>query len=668
MLQNAAVVAIGSFAILILAYFTYGKFLARRIYRLRPDRPTPSHTLTDGIDYVPTRVPVLFGHHFASIAGLGPILGPAVAVIWGWVPAVIWVVLGCIFIGAVHDLGALTVSLRYKGRSIGDACHHLMGPRARLLALVIIFFLMSLAMGAFVNAISALFVFFRPDAIIPSLGLMVVAATMGLAVNKFRVPLAPATIVALLLFAGLIFWGVEQPVATYEWFLDAENAATVDNARALAASGEADNFPSPYGADAAKQYFASVATPAAARVIGDIGGASQDAVYAWIGVLLGYAFLASVLPVWLLLQPRDYINSFQLYFALATMLVGLIVAAAIGAPEAHIDAVAFRPNVPLTVAQPAELTPGAETAQAPLGEPTKGWLPLLFVTIACGAVSGFHSLVSSGTTVKQLDRESDALSIGYGAMLTEGALAILVILACTAGLGAAAWQMGGPYEAWSSIGGGGLGAKLNAVVHGGANFLGLLHIPALLAQAILAVTIVSFALTTLDSATRLLRFNVEEICRSVRLDPLANRYFASAVAVAGIAFFGLIPAGPSLWVLFGGTNQLLAGLTLLTVSVFLYKLHRPVAYTVVPMVLMLGVSVWALLALLWGFIDNPAQPWRWTLTGTTVAVLLLAFWLIVEALLSLRVERGGVDEDEPPTGPSPTDHQHDQAVDAAHLG
>ena len=151
MFENAAVVVIVSFAALILAYITYGRFLARRIYQLDPDRPTPSHAMEDGMDYVPTRVPVLFGHHFASIAGLGPILGPAIAVIWGWVPAVIWVVVGCIFIGAVHDLGALTVSLRFKGRSVGDVCHHLIGPRARLLALLIIFFLMSLAMGAWVS-------------------------------------------------------------------------------------------------------------------------------------------------------------------------------------------------------------------------------------------------------------------------------------------------------------------------------------------------------------------------------------------------------------------------------------------------------------------------------------------------------------------------------------
>jgi len=219
MVDNAALVTVVALSLLGLAFFTYGRFIARRVFRLDPHRPTPAHQLRDGFDYVPTRVPILFGHHFASIAGLGPILGPALAVIWGWVPAVLWVVFGCIFIGAVHDLGALVISLRYQGRSVGDVCGHLMGQRARLLALVIIFFLMALAMGAFINAISSLFVLFRPDAVIPSLGLIAVAVCMGVGVYKLRVPLAVSTVVALVVFAGLIVWGVWRPVPTYEWFL-----------------------------------------------------------------------------------------------------------------------------------------------------------------------------------------------------------------------------------------------------------------------------------------------------------------------------------------------------------------------------------------------------------------------------------------------------------------
>jgi carbon starvation protein len=284
-----------------------------------------------------------------------------------------------------------------------------------------------------------------------------------------------------------------------------------------------------------------------------------------------------------------------------------------------------------------------EVAHAP------AWVPLLFVTIACGAVSGFHSLVSSGTTVRQLNRQHDALPVGYGAMLTEGALAILVIVACVAGLGSEPWQHGA-YAAWSGIKGGGLPAQLSAVVQGGANFLAQLGLPTEYGTALLAVTIVAFALTTLDTATRLLRFNVEAICRSVRLNFLANRYFGSLVAVVAIAFFGLVPAGRTLWILFGTTNQLLAGLTLLTISVFLYKLSRPVVYTIVPMVLMLAMSIWAMEVSLVGFWKNPglSEFNKWSLTAVTLIVLGMSLWLIVEGLLSFARGRGGLDLDQGP--------------------
>ena len=620
MWENAALITVLAFGALVVAYWTYGRFLARRIYRLDPDRVTPSHTFQDGIDFVPTRVPILFGHHFASIAGLGPILGPAIAVIWGWVPAVLWVVLGCIFIGAVHDLGALTVSMRFQGRTIGDVCRDLMGPRARLLSLLIIFFLMSLAMGAFVIAISSLFIRFNPDAIIPSCGLMLVAVAFGISVYRFKAALAPATVAALVLFAGFIFWGVEQPVLSYAWFADRATIEALDAAKHSAPDGAAPALERPYGAAAAIDHLRAVGNEPAAK---DLEDAAATSGLAWVGMLLLYAFVASVLPVWLLLQPRDYINSFQLYFALGTMLTGLVVAALVGAPENRINAEMFRTGLPQT----------------------PPWFPFLFVTIACGAVSGFHALVSSGTTVRQINRETDALPIGYGSMLVEGALAILVIMACVAGLGAAAWQAGGPYSSWAGIGKAGLATQLDAVVRGAANFLTHLGIPAKYGKTFLAVTVVAFALTTLDSATRLLRFNVEEILRSVKLGFLANRYVASLIAVSSIAFFALVPAGKTLWTLFGTSNQLLAGLTLLTVSVFLYKLRRPVAYTLVPMVIMLVMAIWAMVLSIPGFWElrelNTVQ--KWSLTGVSCVVLGMALWLIVEALISFAKGRNGLD-------------------------
>ncbi|MGQ9573693.1 MAG: carbon starvation CstA family protein [Thermoguttaceae bacterium] len=620
MVDNAALVTLLALGALIVAYLVYGRFLARRVFRLDARRPTPAHTRQDGVDFVPARLPVLFGHHFASIAGLGPILGPAIAVIWGWVPAVLWVVLGCIFVGAVHDLGALTVSLRFQGRTIGDVCRDLMGPRARLLALLIIFFLMSLAMGAFVIAISNLLVGFNPDAIIPSVGLMLVAMAFGVSLYRLRVPLVPATAVALVAFAGLIFWGVEQPVLTYAWFTEPATQETIQKARGAEPAPGVPGFQSPYGAVAAAAHLRATGNYSAAK---DVDEAIVLAGRGWVAALLVYAFVASVLPVWLLLQPRDYINSFQLYFALATMLAGLMVAAAGRAPENRIDAEMFRTDVP--------------------GTPS--WFPFLFVTIACGAVSGFHSLVSSGTTVRQLNRETDALPIGYGAMLVEGALAILVIMACVAGLGAAAWQSGGPYASWTGIAKAGLATQLNAVVCGGAAFLVHLGISAKLGQTLLAVTIVAFALTTLDSATRLLRFNIEEILRSAGLHPLANRYTASLLAVTGIAFFALVPAGKTLWILFGTTNQLLAGLALLAVSISLFKLGRAIAYTLVPMVLMLITSSCAMILSIPGFWESQElnRVQKWSLTAVSGVVMAMALWLIVEALGSFARGRGGLE-------------------------
>ncbi len=660
-MTNAAVVVIVAFVALGLAYRFYGRFIARRIFQLDVDHPVPSHELKDGVDYVPTRVPILFGHHFASIAGLGPILGPAIAVIWGWVPAVLWVVIGSIFIGAVHDLGALAVSLRFRGRTIGDICQDLMGPRARLLALLIIFFLLALAMGAFVSTVSGLFVNFNPDAIIPSFGLMLVAVGIGIAVYKMNAPLGLATVVGLALFAGLIVCGVEWPLPTYEWATSAETQQVLADARQTAdtddpATAEQPQFKSPFGAVAAVRYLKSVDNSTAVE---DVKTAVDSSKNWWMYGLLGYAFIASVLPVWLLLQPRDYINSFQLYFVLATLFLGLVVAAVTGASENHIDAPMFRPNVPLHLPEPGQTL--ADVPMAP------SWLPLLFVTVACGAVSGFHSLVSSGTTVRQLNKETDALPIGYGAMLTEGVLAILVIIACTAALGTDAWQTG-PYAAWSGIKGGGLEAQLSAVEHGGANFLAKLGVPTQYGTALLAVTIVAFALTTLDTGTRLLRFNTEAICRSVKLDFLANRYFGSLVAVLAIAFFGLVPAGKVLWTLFGTTNQLMAGLTLLVVSVFLYKLSRPIRYTLIPMVLMLAVSIWAVEINLVGFWNNPnlSSFNQWSLTAVTLVILAMSLWLIVEGLLSFAKGRGGLDFDR--DGVVDVPREETEAVNATELG
>jgi carbon starvation protein len=606
--QVVFVVGFG-FVFLFLGYLIYGRFLGRRVFQLKGDAPTPAHTMYDGVDYCPAPTPVLFGHHFASIAGLGPILGPALAVIWGWAPAVIWVLVGAVLIGAVHDLGALVVSLRHRGRSVGEVAYYVLGRRARLLTLLIIFFLMSLAMGAFCNTLADLFLNFNPDAIVPSVGLMIVAVFLGIAIYHFKAPLALATVVALLIFAGLIYFGEKTPILSYQWLCSRETQMAISQAKdATSPDGQAV-FARPYGAKSAIDYFRAIGRD---DIVKELGAIDQPktvlarANYAWIGVLLLYGFLASILPVWLLLQPRDYINSFQLYFALITLFLGLVIATVVGSETARIDAPAIRTQVP--------------------GSPPM--IPLLFVTIACGAVSGFHSLVSSGTTVKQLNREKDAVLIGYGAMLVEGALALLVIAACTAGLSAVDWGKDGVYSSWSAMRG--LAAQLNAVVRGSANILSHVGIPVPIGQTFIAVTVTAFALTTLDSATRLLRFNVEELCHALHLRFLANRWFGSLLAVAGIGFFALVPAGKALWTLFGTTNQLLAGLSLLIVSTYLYQKRRVVAFTLIPMIFMLIMTTAAMAFNLIKFYRE-GQTSLWV---TTVIVLIMAGWLVIEGILA----------------------------------
>ncbi|MGQ9504935.1 MAG: carbon starvation CstA family protein [Thermogutta sp.] len=606
--QVVFVVGFG-FGFLFLGYLVYGRFLGRRVFQLKEGTPTPAHTMYDGVDYCPAPTPVLFGHHFASIAGLGPILGPALAVIWGWLPAVIWVVIGAVFIGAVHDLGALVVSLRHRGRSVGEVAYYVLGPRARLLSLLIIFFLMSLAMGAFCNTLADLFVNFNPDAIVPSVGLMLLAVVFGISVYRFKAPLWPATLVALMIFAGLIYFGEKTPILSYQWLCSSKTRLAINEAKDAALPTGKVLLARPYGAKSAIDYFREIGRE---DIVNELGAIDEPntvlgkANCMWIGLLLAYAFLASVLPVWLLLQPRDYINSFQLYFALIALFVGLIVATVVGSEFARIDAPAIR-------------------AEVPGGPPM---IPLLFVTIACGAVSGFHSLVSSGTTVKQLNREKDAVLVGYGAMLVEGALALLVIAACTAGLSAVDWGSKGVYSSWTAMRG--LAAQLNAVVRGSANLLSHIGIPTAIGQTFIAVTVTAFALTTLDSATRLLRFNVEELCNALHLRFLANRYFGSLLAVAGIGFFALVPAGKALWTLFGTTNQLLAGLALLIVSTYLYQKRRVVAFTLIPMIFMLVMTTAAMVFNLVKFYREGHT----SLWVTTVIVLVMAGWLVIEGVLA----------------------------------
>ncbi len=618
-LNNSVVVAVLTGVGFVLAYRLYGRFISRRVLGFDPGRPTPAHRFRDGIDYVPTHPAVLFGHHFASIAGLGPIVGPAIAVIWGWVPAMLWVFFGSIFIGAVHDLTTLYASLRHDGRGIGDLTLDVLGPRARVLFLIIIFFLLSLAMGVFALLMAQLFTDLSPQAVVPTLALIVIAVLIGLLVYWRRWKLGIATVLGLALMFLSMFAGMRMPIPLYKVYVSDQTAQAIADAPPGAlpvVGGVRATEPGPTAA-----YFQGQAgqSPDRAAVADDIKAAAAKARDNWTYALLVYALIASVLPVWLLLQPRDYINSYQLYVGVLALLAGLIV---------------WRPTI---VAPALRVLPADWQSAQPI------W-PFLFITIACGAISGFHNLVSSGTTARQIRSERNAPLVAYGAMLTEGFLAVLVILACCAGLG----------ERYDAI----YNAKLNSKMALDAFLDGAGHIIAqpfvgiaarfdvdgrsvvLAATSFIAVVVVSFAMTTLDSGTRLLRYNVETIGKLLRLRVLQNRYVASVIAVVAIGAVALLeingkPAGIALWQLFGTTNQLLAAVGLLIVSVMLFVMGKPVVYTLLPMIGMLVMVTWAMLLKLQeyyaGWQADGDKGYRALFLVGSFIVLLTA-WLIVEAV------------------------------------
>ena len=544
--MEAAAAALGCLVAYFVVYRLYARFLGRHVFRLDPVVSTPAEVLRDDVDYIPTNRYVLFGHHYASIAGLSPMLGPAIAVIWGWLPGMLWVVLGTLFIGAVHDFSALVLSMRARGMSIGKVAEDIIGPRAKTLFHILIFFLVSLAMGVFVYICAKLFTSeFYPQAVIPSFSLMAIALAIGWALFRRRAKLGPATALGFVLMMLAIWAGLE--------------------------------LPSP-----------------------------NLSLGSWSYLLLGYAFLASVLPVWLLLQPRDYINSLLLYLGLGMAYLGFFL---------------LRPQfmAPTVQLHPPEAPP---------------LFPFVFIVIACGAISGFHGLVASGTTSKQISRETDAVFIGYGGMIGEALLGLISVLACTAGFAStAAWH--DHYRSWQVARG--LENNMKAFIDGTAVFLNQLGIPLPVAQAFFALIAVSFALTTLDSATRLLRYNICEISETLRVPALGNRYVASMLAVGAIGFFAFFkvngqPAGLALWQLFGTTNQIMGALTLLTVTLYLIERKRNFWVTLVPMAFMMVTTVTAMVMKIGDF-------WKMreiTLLVIGVIIFFLSLWLVVEAVGRLR--------------------------------
>jgi len=604
--MSTLAIAVGAFFLYLLAYHTYGKWLANKLFRLDKKALVPSLELEDGVDYVPSDKKVIFGHHFTSIAGTGPIVGPALAVIWGWVPALIWVLFGSIFIGAVHDLGALVVSLRNKGQTVGDIAGRVITKRTRVLFLSILFLALTIVLAIFGLVIAAVFKQY-PQAIFPCLIQIPLAVLIGLTLHRKGANILIPSFLALTLMMLSVAYG---------------NTGFLGNFNSAMAS---------------------------------------LSILEWCAILLGYCFFASVLPVWILLQPRDFINSLQLLFALGLVVIGLIVAAFIGGAAPEPEAA----RIPLEIVAPA-------VNLSPAGAPSI--FPFLFITIACGAISGFHCLVSSGTSSKQLKCETDAQFIGYGAMLTEGFLAVLVILACVAGLGLGSGSASGTlfgveafesrYSSWSAAGG--LAQKIGAFVEGSANFLKALGIPASFAIALMGVFVTSFAATTLDTACRLQRYVVQELAASLidrdqappwnPLKWLTNRYAATLFAIMIAFSIAQLPGsdgtpgkgGTILWPLFGAINQLLAGLSFLVITFWLRRRRLPIALTLIPGILMLFLPA---IAMSLNLRDYAIQN-NWLLFGLGFATLLLEVWMIVEALAIWKKVEGVLEV--PPTKPTPS--------------
>ncbi len=551
--------ALGVIAFALLMYgagfFFYSRYLSQKVFGLDDSRKTPAHELEDGVDYVPTNKWILLGHHFTSITGAGPIVGPAIAVIWGWVPALLWVVLGAVFIGAVHDFGALVTSIRHKGRSIGTILGEYAGERARVLFLLLILALAVLVNAVFAYVIALLFTKF-PSSVIPAWAIIPLALTFGYSVYKLRVNFLIPTVFFLALLYASMFLGKAYPV---------------------------DISP----------------------LAGFLG---LEPIMLWILILFTYTFFASSLPVWLLLQPRDFLNGLQVVILLFLIYIGAL------------------------VANPTIVAPAVNSS--PEGAPPM--FPFLFITIACGALSGFHALVSSGTSSKQLYRESDARTVGYLGFLGESSLAVAVILACTAGIAMfSADRFAELYSSWAVI----KKSAVPAVVEGGANLISSLGIPLDLGKTLIATLIVLFAATTMDTSVRIQRYILNELGQIYSIKPLRNAWFASLVAVLTSMALVLAKEGGKgglvFWPVFGAANQLLAGLALLVTFLYLRRSNRPTLPILIPL---LGVLVITSTAMFMNAVNNAIRG-DYLLSTVSGIILILEVAIILEAIKAIRSER-----------------------------
>jgi carbon starvation protein len=522
----------GSGLLLALAYVLYGAYLARRL-GIDPTRRTPAHQEQDGVDYVPARKQVLLGHHFASIAGAGPIVGPVLGAVFGWLPALLWILLGSIFVGAVHDFSSLVASLRHRGQSIGQVIERQIGRTGKILFLLFSWSALALVVAVFAKVVTKTFVA-NPGVAPASAFFILLALAFGWINHRTRIPLALSTCLALLVMFVAIHFAVRAPV-----HLPAEK---------------------------------------------------------WIWVLFLYCAVASVTPVWILLQPRDYLNAFLLYAVLAAGLAGVFLS---------------RPSIqfPMFTQFRTELGP---------------MFPILFVTVACGAVSGFHSLVASGTTAKQINSESDARAIGYGGMLIEAILAVLALLA-------AVHIHQDQYTVLKTEGG-----PVHVFSFGVGSFMSSLGISQETGQGFAALAVSAFCLTTLDTATRLARFAFQEFFQSPspgRAGTLLTNRFVATLVTLGFCYL-LVRSGSTdrVWPLFGSANQLLAALALLAVSVWVGRRRGRNAFVRYPMYVMFAVSLSALGLQAWKNLEHG----HYVLAGLALLLFALAGVLVREAMMAIR--------------------------------
>ena len=536
--MNGAILLLIAAACFLGGYFLYARKL-ERLLGIDPKRPTPAHTKGDGVDYVPAHPAVLFGHHFATIAGAGPIVGPVLAAEFGWASVAIWVVLGCIFIGAAHDMITMFLSVRHDGESIGSVIGTFLGSPGRLMFLLVSWSGLVLLVAEFTRQIVGTFVA-DPAVATASLLFIAEAVAFGLCVYRFRM----SVLVASLVFVPLMFASV--------WI---GNAYPLDLVRLFGLS------------------------PDAARTV-------------WTVVLIAYCFLASTCPVQFLLQPRDYLNSYLLYAMMLMGFLGVFVAH----PVLHIDAFAG-----FSVVGRSGMTDLL--------------FPFLFVTVACGACSGFHALVASGTSSKQIANERSIRPVAYGGMLLEGVLAIIAVI------GVAGTYMS-QKEYVSAI------QSMEPVQMFAATIAGFcckVGIPQRAAEGFMLLSVAAFLMTSVDSSTRLARFTWQELMPSK--DGFFHNLYVGTAAVCAVVvalLLGSPDTARQLWTLFASTNQMLASLTLLTATLWFYRNKKPCWMTAVPMTLMFVVSSWALASIL----VASASAGQWVRLFASAFLLTLAVGII----------------------------------------